>query len=83
MNATATGASGNATADAFPGASSGSADPYTSGIPTPTSSINTAVVGSGTSRAAGSATSTALAAFKAIETGAMAAAALFGAVLNL
>lgn len=82
MNATAT-SSGNSTADAFAGASSATADVLTSGVPTPTSSINTGAIASGTSRAAGSSTSSGIAALKAVETGAVAVAALFGAVMNL
>lgn len=79
-NATAT----NGTSGAFSGASSGTADVLTSGVPTPTSSINTAAIASSASRAAGgSSSSSGLAALKAVETGAVAVAALFGAVMNL
>lgn len=78
QNTTANGTSSEA--DAFGGASSASGDVFTSGVPTPTSSINTAVA---SPTGGSSSSSSGLAAIKAIETGAVAVAALFGAVMNL
>lgn len=69
------------TEEAFAGATSASDEPFTSGVPTPTSSIATSAVQS----AQGSSTSSA-GAFRPLETGAVAMAALFGgavAALNM
>lgn len=73
------------TQDAFPGASSASGVPFTSGVPTPTSSIATQPAASGSSSSSKVAPSSG-GAFRPIETGAMGMAALFGgaaAVMNM
>lgn len=82
MNATAA-VNTATTAEAFPSATSASNDPYTSGVPTPTSSINTAAASSARSSAASSSSG---AAARPMETGAIGLAALFGgaaAVMNM
>ena len=65
---------------AFSGASSASNAPFTSGVPTPTSSINTACGGAANSAAtsASAASSTSSGGAMPMKTGAMGAAALFG-----
>lgn len=73
-NATAT-SSGNSTVDAFSGASSATADVFTSGVPAASTTIATSQLASGTS--APSSSSSGLAG-RAFETGAVAMAALFG-----
>lgn len=70
------------TEESFPSPSSASDVPYTSGVPTPTSAINT----EGVASAASSAASSSNVAFRPIETGAIGMAALFGgaaAVMNM
>lgn len=73
----------SATEEAFPGATSASDEPFTSGVPTPTSSIATESVASAEASASSSSSG---GAWRPIETGAMGMAALFGgaaAVMNL
>jgi uncharacterized surface protein with fasciclin (FAS1) repeats len=70
-------------APAFAGASSASNAPFTSGVPTPTSSINTAGGGAANSAATSAASASASASSSSgaampMKTGAMGAAALFG-----
>lgn len=71
------------TAEAFPSATSASNEPFTSGVATPTSSINTAAASSAHSSAASSSSG---GASRPMETGAIGLAALFGgaaAVMNM
>lgn len=65
------------TEEAYPGATSASEQPFTSGVPTPTSAVDTASAASATSSGG---------AWRPIETGAIGMAALFGgaaAVMNM
>ena len=67
------------TEEAFPGATSASDEPFTSGVPTPTSSPPADASGTGSSSSSGGA-------WRPIETGAIGMAALFGgaaAVMNM
>ena len=71
------------TEQAFAGATSASDEPFTSGVPTPTSAINTEAVNSAQSSAASSSSG---AAWAPMQSGAVGAAALFGgaaALLNM
>lgn len=88
MNATAAPntASSASTEEAFPSASSAAEEPFTSGVPTPTSAIATEAAATGGAGAAGGSSSSSGGAFRPLETGAMGLAALFGgaaAVMNM
>lgn len=75
------------TVDGFPGATSATGVPFTSGVPTPSTSVATEVVTSAVASASSAASSSSSAgAWRPIETGAMGMAALFGgaaAVMNM
>ena len=76
----------SATEEAFPGATSASDEPFTSGVPTPTSSIATESVASVEASASGASSSSSGGAWRPLETGAVGMAALFGgaaAVMNM
>lgn len=83
-NATAT-PNASTTEDAFPGATSASEEPFTSGVPTPTSAIGPEAT-SAEASASSAASSSSGGAWRPMETGAMGMVALFGgaaAVLNM
>lgn len=76
----------SATEEAFPGAISASEEPFTSGVPTPTSAIATESVASAEASASSAASSSSGGAWRPLETGAVGMAALFGgaaAVMNM
>ncbi|KAK5942927.1 hypothetical protein PMZ80_003932 [Knufia obscura] len=75
--------SASSTEEAFAGATSASDEPFTSGVPTPTSAIES---DAGEAQATGGSSSSSGGAFRPLETGAIGMAALFGgaaAVMNM